>query len=105
MILNNEVYWKILDYTFEKLGFLEGCIPSEMINIDTVTDEKCVWLNDVSEKFVNEKCPKEAILSAIHIMLMRDVIKVIYVAQKKDYRIIDMTGKGYDEYVKYKKII
>ena len=105
MILNVDIYWKILDYTFEKISFLEDCIPSEVINIDTTTEDKCVWLNELAEKFKSENCTKESILSCIHIMLMRDIIKVIYSAQRKDYRIIDMTSKGYDEFIKHKGIL
>ncbi len=106
MILNKDCYWNILDYTFKNLHFIEEYTnPSEMINIETSVEEKCVWLNNLLEKYVSDSCPREAILSALHILLTRDMIKIIYVAQKKDYRIIDLTSKGYDEYLRYQNII
>lgn len=37
--------------------------------------------------------------------MLRDLIKVLYVAQKKDYRIIDLTSKGYEEYLRHNQVI
>lgn len=107
MILNKDCYWSILDYTFKNLHFKEGerMIPSDVITIETDDETKNIWLKDIIEKYESERCPKEAILSAMHILLTRDLIKVLYVAQKKDYRIIDLTAKGYDEYLKKYNII
>ena len=33
------------------------------------------------------------------------MIKVLYVAGKKDYRLIDLTSKGYEEYLRMNKIL
>ena len=105
MILNNEAYWGIMDYVFKNLNFIEECMnPSEIINIDT-TEEKNVWLGDLIKEYESEKCPKEAILSALHILLTRDLVKVLYVAQKKDYRLIDLTSKGYEEYLDHMQVL
>ena len=79
-------------------------IPSEIINIDT-SEEKNVWLGNFMKEYESEKCTKEAILSALHILLARDLIKVLYVAQKKDYRLIDLTSKGYEEYLKHMQVL
>ena len=79
--------------------------PSDFINIDTDTEENKVWLGDVIKEYESEKCTKEAILSALHILMLRDLIKVLYVAQKKDYRIIDLTSKGYEEYLRHNQVI
>ena len=101
MILNKDFYWNILDYTFKNLHFKEGdhIIPSDVITIETEDETKNIWLKDIFEKLESENCPREAILSAIHILVARDIIKILYVAQKKDYRIIGLTSKGYDEYL------
>ncbi|MCR5708100.1 MAG: hypothetical protein K6G82_07485 [Ruminococcus sp.] len=105
MILNKEAYWGIMDYVFKNLHFIEECMnPSEMINIDT-TEEKNVWLGDLIKEYESEKCPREAILSALHILLTRDLVKVLYVAQKKDYRLIDLTSKGYEEYLDHMQVL
>ena len=105
MILNKEAYWNIMDYIFKNLKFQEECVnPSEIINIDT-TEEKNVWLGDFMKEYESEKCPKEAILSALHILLSRDLIKVLYVAQKKDFRLIDLTSRGYEEYLKHMQVL
>ena len=105
MVINKEAYWNILDYTFKNLKFLEECmIPSEIINIDT-SEEKNVWLGNFMKEYESEKCTKEAILRALHILLARDLIKVLYVAQKKDYRLIDLTSKGYEEYLKHMQVL
>jgi len=101
MILNKECYWNILDYTFKNLHFKEGdhIIPSDVITIETEDETKNIWLKNIIETYESENCPREAILSAIHILVSRDIIKILYVAQKKDYRIIGLTSKGYDEYL------
>ena len=75
-----------------------------MINIDT-TEENNVWLGDLIKEYESEKCPKEAILSALHILLTLDLVKVLYVAQKKDYRLIDLTSKGYEEYLDHMQVL
>ncbi len=106
MILNKDCYWNIMDYTFKHLKFIEESMnPSDFINIDTDTEENKVWLGDVIKEYESENCPKEAILSALHILLLRDLIKVLYVAPKKDYRIIDLTSKGYEEYLRHNQVI
>ncbi|MDO4864544.1 MAG: hypothetical protein Q4A05_10285 [Ruminococcus sp.] len=105
MILNKEVYWNLMDYVFKNLHFLEECtIPSEMINIDT-SDEKSVYLGNFIKEYESEKCPREAILSALHILLARDLVKVLYVAPKKDFRLIDLTSKGYEEYLAHFQVL
>ncbi len=105
MILNREIYWNIMDYTFKHLKFQEECMnPSEMINIDT-SEEKNVWLGDLIKEYESETCTKEAILSALHILLQRELIKTRYVASKKDFLLIDLTSKGYEEYLRMQKII
>lgn len=106
MILNKDCYWNILDYIFRNLHFIEESMnPSDLINIDTSSDEKNVWLSELIKEYESESCTKEAILSALHVLLTRELVKVLYVAQKKDYRLLDLTGKGYDEYLKHKNII
>lgn len=106
MILNTETYWKVLEYIFNNLHFIEEYTnPSEMINVETSVDEKCVWLGSIMKEYESEKCPREAILTIIHMLLMRDLIKVIYAAPKKDYRIIDLTSKGYEELLRHNKVI
>ncbi len=79
--------------------------PSELINIDTSSEEKNVWLGDLIKEYESEKCSKEAILSALHILLTRDLVKILYVAQKKDFRLIDLTSKGYEEYLKHMQVL
>ena len=106
MILNKEAYWNIMDYIFKNLHFIEECMnPSELINIDTSSEEKNVWLGDLIKEYESEKCSKEAILSALHILLTRDLVKILYVAQKKDFRLIDLTSKGYEEYLKHMQVL
>ena len=84
MILNKECYWNILDYTFQNLHFKEGAIsPSDVITIETDDETKNIWLKDVFEKLESDNCPREAILSAIHILVARDIIKILYVAHCK----------------------
>ena len=106
MILNKDIYYNIMDYIFKHLKFIEECMnPSEMINIDTSSEEANVWLGDLIKEYESEKCTKEAILSALHILIQRDMVKVLYVAGKKDYRLIDLTSKGYEEYLRMNKIL
>ena len=105
MILNKDAYWNIMDYIFRNLKFKEDCIsPSELINIDT-SEDKNVWLGEFIKEHESEKCTREAIFSALHILLSRDLIKVLYVAQKKDFRLIDLTSKGYEEYLKHMQVL
>lgn len=105
MILNKEAYWNILEYTVERLSFIENPInPSELTAIDT-SEEKGVWLGDIMEKYTSSSCSKEAILSAFHILVARDVIRANYFASRKDHRIIDLTAKGYEEYLKKHNVI
>jgi len=106
MILNKDCYWNILDYTFKHLHFVEDPLnPTDQINLDVDNEERCVWLKDIFEKYTTPSCSRETILSAFHILLTRDIIKIIYVAPKKDYRIIDLTSKGYEEYLKKYRVI
>lgn len=105
MILNKDAYWNILEYTFNHLTFnVNPRIPSETTALEA-SDEYGVWLGDIIEKYTNDKCPKEAILTAYHILEVRDLIRTNYFASKKDHRIIDLTAKGYEEYLSKHNII
>ena len=105
MILNKDAYWNIMDYIFRNLKFKEECMsPSELINIDT-SEEKNVWLGNFIREYESEKCTREAIFSALHILLSRDLVKVLYVAQRKDFRLIDLTSKGYEEYLQHMQVL
>lgn len=105
MILSKEAYWHILEYTVEHLCFIENPLnPSELTAIDT-SEEKGVWLGDIMKEFTTVSCSKEAILSAFHILVARDIIRANYFASKKDHRIIDLTAKGYEEYLKKHNVI
>ena len=106
MILNKEIYWNIMDYIFLNNHFIENPTnPQEVIVLEQPEEGKGVWLKDIISKFENEKCPREAILSVYHTPEMRDIIRANYAAAFKDYRILDLTSKGYDEYLKYKGIV
>lgn len=106
MVLSNSVYWKIVEYIIKNLHFLEECSnPSELINIDT-SDDNNIWLSSMIKEFIEEeKITKEETLSALHVLLSRDIVKILYVAQKKDFRLIDLTSKGYEEYLHHRRII
>lgn len=106
MILNKDVYWGILEYTFNRLTFnANPRNPSEMTALDINDEEKGVWLSDIFEKFSTVASSKEAVLSAFHVLVTRDIIRTNYFASRKDHRIIDLTAKGYEEYLKKQGVI
>ncbi|MBR1823240.1 MAG: hypothetical protein IJ779_03280 [Ruminococcus sp.] len=106
MIINQEIYWNIMDYIFANNHFIENPQnPKDITALEFSEEGKGVWLKNLLEAFESDKCPREAILTVFHILEIREMIRTNYAAAFKDHRIMDLTAKGYEEYMKHKGII
>lgn len=106
MKVSRESYWNVIDYIFTHSHFIEDSQnPKDMIALDFSEDGKGVWLKDILDTFTNERCTKEELLTIFHILEVREIIRMNYNATKKDHRIMDLTSKGYEEYLVMKDIL
>ena len=106
MIINQDIYWSVMDYIFQNTRFIENPVnPKDIIALEFSEEGKGVWLKLMMDAMASDKCPREGILTVFHILESREMIRTNYVAQYKDHRIMDFTAKGYEEYLKHKGII
>ena len=106
MILNKDIYWNIMDYIVQNTHFMVDPInPQDVIALEQPEEGKGVWLKNIFSTFESDKCSKEAILSVYHALVMREIIRANYAPSCKDYRILDLTAKGYEEYLRHKEVI
>ena len=106
MLISKEIYMNVMDYIFHNTRFIENPLnPKDITALEFSEEGKGVWLKLMMAALESEKCPKEGVLTAFHILESREMIRTNYVAQYKDHRIMDFTAKGYEEYLKIKGII
>ncbi|MCQ2459965.1 MAG: hypothetical protein MJ081_06300 [Ruminococcus sp.] len=105
MKVTRKSYWDIVEYILENSHFIENTQnPKDITALDFSEEGKGVWLKNILEKF-SPVYSREEVLTVFHILEVRELIRMNYVAAEKDHRIMDLTAKGYEEYLIEKEII
>ena len=106
MIVDQNIFWNILDYIFQNTHFIENPMnPKDITALEFSEEGKGVWLKSILEKFADSSSSKEAVLTVFHILETTEMIRCNYVAAYKDHRIMDLSAKGYEVYLKHKGIL
>ncbi len=106
MKISRSSYWNVIEYIFTNSHFIEDSQnPKDITALDFAEEGRGVWLNDILNTYTNERCSREELLTVFHILEIREIIRTNYVATRKDHRIMDLTSKGYEEYLIMKDIL
>ena len=98
--------FNILDYIFQNTHFIENPMnPKDITALAFSEEGKGVWLKNILEQFADSSSSKEAVLTVFHILETTEMIRCNYVAAYKDHRIMDLSAKGYEVYLKHKGIL